>query len=124
MDESVTRTFSVGNDARGITFCTILVTKIRTKSYLTVNSHLIVSVSSIKAFLFILDFCTAVGNPRKIQLHYSDEREVSGLGICLPTFEAKMVQLINQMQLCIIQVIDRIASMQLGTSSRRDTRVC
>jgi hypothetical protein len=42
------------------------------------------------------------------------------MGVSLPIQKAKLTALLQEMRVCIIQVIDRIASTQLG-SSREDT---
>ena len=70
--------------------------------------------SGLFAFVFLLDFCLLFENI----IFKQDEKvlSLSGMGVLLPVQKAKLSAFLQQMRMCIIQVIDRIASTQLGSS--------
>ena len=72
--------------------------------------------SGIKAFIFLLDFCLSMTVGLEIKQRHGDVMSVFGIGNGLPTSSEQLNGYIQEMEVCIIQVIDRIASTQLGPS--------
>jgi hypothetical protein len=70
--------------------------------------------SGILAFVSLLDFCLSL---ESINFkHDKNAVSLSGMGVSIPSEKAKLTAFLKGMRLCIFQVIDRIASTQLGSS--------
>ena len=70
--------------------------------------------TGIRAFVFLLDFCVSVDFPNTKYPNFRDGGKVAGIGI--PLQKTKSIVYLRKMEMCIVQVIDRIASTQLEPS--------
>jgi hypothetical protein len=87
--------------------------------------HALKEGTGIRAFTFLLDFCVSV-DFRKWGTKYPNFRDdgkldgkVARMGKGLPLQKTKLIAYLHEMEMCLIQVIDRIASTQLGASHEK-----
>ena len=91
------------------------------KKYLAATFHKqCKNASGVKIFLFLLDFCSRIhGFQNCICLQEWDKRASKlGFGEWIPRTKELFMKFIQEMQMCIVQVIDRISENQLRSSRR------
>jgi hypothetical protein len=77
------------------------------------------NLSGVKALIFLLDFCVSIAttpNGFSCGRHGQVASGVSRMGTMLPRTKANLKKFLDNMQMCIFQIVDRIAKTQLGQS--------
>jgi hypothetical protein len=75
-------------------------------------------MSGIKALIFLLDFCVSIATTPNgfVCGRHGQVASVSRMGTMLLCTKANLKKFLDNMQMCIFQIVDRIAKTQLGQS--------